>query len=1032
MTRFLPPLVLVLSVLLMPLVASAQTSATLVGIVQDGQGGRLPGVTVRVRNLETGASRELVTDEEGRFRATTLSAGEYELRASLPSFRTLVQSGLRLTVGESAAVTLTLQIGTVEEVTVRGTSAVNTQTGELSFLVDERTIEELPVNGRNYTDLLQLQPTVNAFPHRDNGSVVAHGLAMSVNGQNPRTNVFLLDGTLQNDFTNSPAGSAAGTALGMETIREFRLAANSYSAEYGRSAGGQINVITKSGTNLLSGTAFGFHRNDALDARNYFDDTDKPSFRRYQFGGTIGGPLQRDRMFLFIGYEGLYENLGRTIVTTVPDDNARQGILGGTQVAINPAVLPYLLEFPVANGPSLGGGLAQYRFGFDQRLEQNFFQGRFDAVPSAGTQLFVRYTLDDAEQNLPTDYPQFPRAFVSRNQFVTGEYRAALSSRTIASARFGFSGTRIGQTVQANTTQTLSPFVPGQPTMGAIDIGGLPRFGPQLSADLVLEQQVYSGQVDVTQARGSHLLKAGGLVERYAADEYNPTFSRGVFRFASLNAFLSGTTLNFIGLTPQGDVNREWDWTLFGAYVQDDWSVARDVTLNAGLRMEAATIPVDPRDVNMPNLLASEPTVGQLYENPGATFSPRVGGAWNIGGSERTSLRGGYGLYYTINNQQELIVTVTNPPATPRVVIGGAPSFPVPPFERAGGISVRPIQYDIKYPRVHQWNLTLERDLWDGWVGTVGYAGSRGRHIWRNTDINVPQPTIRADGTPFYPAGLTRPNPNFSAIELKSSDGDSWYKALIVEARRQWTRGLQVHSSYTWSKAEDTTQNATFFSDSTTSLVSALPEVIPDYNKGLADFHAEHNWVLSAIWQIPTGFERGTVASGVFNDWQVASIVRMRSGSPLTVFLQTNRSRSLWAPSLGPGTGPDRPSYAPGRGPDDAVTGNPDAWFDPTAFVLPEPGTLGNVGRNELIGPDLRTTDLSFTKSVPWRGGGRAGNVQFRVEIFNLFNRVNFGPPSLVAFSGTAAQEAPLSSFGQIRSTITSARQMQIGARFSF
>jgi hypothetical protein len=285
---------------------------------------------------------------------------------------------------------------------------------------------------------------------------------------------------------------------------------------------------------------------------------------------------------------------------------------------------------------------------------------------------------------------------------------------------------------------------------------------------------------------------------------------------------------------------------------------------------------------------------------------------------------------------------------------------------------------------------------------------------------------------PFYPAGLTRPNAAFSAIELKSSDGDSWYKALILEAHRQWNRGLQVQTSYTWSKAEDTTQNATFFSDSTTSLVSAMPEVIPGYNKGLSDFHTEHNFVLSAIWQIPTQFDRGSAAGAVFNDWQVTGIVRTRSGNPLTAFVQTNRSRSLWAPSLGPGTGPDRPSYAPGRGPDDAVTGDPDAWFDPTAFVLQPAGRLGDVGRNDLIGPDLRTTDLSLTKSVPVRALGGAANVQFRVEIFNLFNRVNFGPPSLVVFSGTGTDTAPLASFGQIRSTTTSARQMQVGARITF
>ena len=344
--------------------------------------------------------------------------------------------------------------------------------------------------------------------------------------------------------------------------------------------------------------------------------------------------------------------------------------------------------------------------------------------------------------------------------------------------------------------------------------------------------------------------------------------------------------------------------------------------------------------MNMPDLLAPTPTVGQLYENPGATFSPRVGAAWNIGGNDRTSLRGGYGLYYTVNNQQELIVTVTNPPATPRVVIA-APTFPVPPFERAGGISVRPIQYDIQYPRVHIWNVSLQRTLPADWVASIGYAGSRGRHLWRNADVNVPAPVVLDDG-PFYPAGLTRPNPAFSAIELKSSDGDSWYKALILEAHRQWNRGLQVQTSYTWSKTEDTTQNATFFSDSTTSLVSAMPEVIPDYNKGLVGL--PHRAQLRAERDLADPHAASTAAAlagAMFNDWQVAGIVRMRSGNPLTVFVQTNRSRSLWAPSLGPGTGPDRPSYAPGRGPDDAVTGDPDAWFDPTAFVLQPAGRLG-------------------------------------------------------------------------------------------
>ncbi|HUF48404.1 MAG TPA: carboxypeptidase regulatory-like domain-containing protein [Vicinamibacterales bacterium] len=1015
-----------------PTLATAQTTATIVGTVVDTQGGVLPGTTIVVRLVETGLVREVTTDRDGRFAASALPVGEYELRASLARFRPLLRTGLRLTVGETVSVTLVLEPGAAEEVTVRAEAPlVNTRSGDLSYLMDQRTIEQVPVNGRNYTDLMQLQPGVVPFPNRDNGSVVAHGLAMSVNGQDPRANVYLLDGTLLNDFTNSPAGSAAGTALGMETIREFRLESSTYSAEYGRNIGGQVNAITKSGTNRLSGSVFEFHRNETLDARSFFDVGPKPAFTRNQFGGTIGGPIREGRLFFFAGYEGLYESLGRTVVTTVPDDNARTGLLPSGPVAVNPAVLPYLLEFPRANGANLGGGLAQHTFGFDQRLEQDFLQARIDGAPRADMQWFVRYTADDALHRLPTEFPQFPRAFESTNQFLTAELRLILSPTSVGTSRLGHSRTRIGQSVESNTTQAVTPFVPGRPTMGAIDIGGIPRFGPQISADVQLDQDVYSGQFDLVQSRGRHFLKMGTLVEHYRAREFNPTFSRGIFRFADLNSFLAGNAATFIGLTPEGDVNRAWNWTLVGAYVQDDWQAAPDLTINAGLRFEAATVPVDPRDINMPDLLAAAPTSGPLYQNPGGTFSPRLGAAWNIGGQGRTSLRGGYGLYYKLNTQQDLIVTVTNPPATPRVVIGGGPSFPVPPFERAGGISVRPIQNDIEYPRVHHWNVNLQHELRADWTATVGYAGARGRHLWRNADVNVPQPTFLPDGTPFYPTVFQRPNPNFSAIELKSSDGDSWYRALILELRKRWSRGFQVQTSYTWSRTEDTTQNATFFSDSTTSVVSAMPEFIPGYNKGLSDFHAEHTWVFGAVWELPDVADSGLLAT-LLNDWQVATIARARSGSPLTVFIQTNWSRSQWAPSFGPGTGPDRPSYAPGRGPDDAVTGHPDRWFDPAAFVLPPQGTYGDVGRNDLIGPDLRTMDLAFTRRVPWTAIGAGGRVEVRVEIFNVFNRVNFGPPSLVAFSGTVGDTTPLASFGQVRSTITSARQVQLGARIVF
>ncbi len=280
-------------------VASAQTTATLVGLTVDVSGARIPGARVTVKSDETGASRLAVTDDQGRFTFAGLPAGVYSIRAELPGFRPDVRTGLRLSVAEQLSLTLTLEVsGGDYLVDVVGAALLNTRSSELSFLVDERTMARIPLNGRNYTDLMSLQPGVNLFPHRDNGSVVAHGLAMSVNGQDPRANVYLLDGTLLNDFTNGPAGSAAGTALGMETVREFRVESNSYSAEFGRGVGGQVNAITKSGTNRTTGSALEFHRNEALDARNYFDVGPKPDFTRNQFGGTLGGPIRQNRLFL--------------------------------------------------------------------------------------------------------------------------------------------------------------------------------------------------------------------------------------------------------------------------------------------------------------------------------------------------------------------------------------------------------------------------------------------------------------------------------------------------------------------------------------------------------------------------------------------------------------------------------------------------------------------------------------------------------------------------------------------------------------
>ncbi|HYO63627.1 MAG TPA: TonB-dependent receptor [Pyrinomonadaceae bacterium] len=1027
--------------------ARAQTQSTLTGDVRDQAGAVVAGVQVTLRSLETGLARDTVSDAEGRYTFPALPVGAYEVRAAKEGFKSFRHERIELTVNETATLDIGMEVAPVgEEITVTGEAAlVNTQTPELSYLVGERAIRELPLNGRNYTDLAYLQPGVIAYPHRDTGSVVAHGVGASINGQDPRSNVYLLDGTPQNDFTNGPAGSAAGTSLGIESIREFRVETNAYSAEFGRNSGGQINVVSKSGTNEFHGSLFEYHRNDNFDARNFFDPEEKPEFKRNQFGGSVGGPIKTDKLFFFASYEALRENLGRTILTVVPDLDARAGIVTRRDangnvvrenVGVNPAVLPYLNEFPLPNtGPTnVVGNLASHIYAFNQKVDQNFVSGRIDYNRSASEQLFARYTFDDAEQLLPTDYPQFPRTFISRNQFFTGEYRRTQSANTIHTFRLNFSRTRIGQNVEANTTQNLTPFVPGQDLVGGIDIGGIPgRFGPQTSANLRLTQNVIGGEYGMVHSRGRHLIKAGGLVERYQDNMVNPTFSLGIFTFNSVRDFLQNRPVRFIGLTPGGAFDRYWRFTLLGGYVQDTYRAAERLTLNAGVRYEFATLPVDinGRDSALPNLSDRAPTVGPLYRNPTTrNIAPRVGFAWDVFGDGRTSVRGGYGIYFNTNNHQNLIVTVTNPPATPRPVINN-PTFPVPSF--TGSISIRPVQFDLDNPYTQVWNLNVQRELWFDTVVTVGYAGSRGVHLLRSSDVNIPVPVTRPDGTLFFPAGQTRPNTAFTTIELKSSDGDSWYNALVFEARRRFAQGFSAQASYTFSRNIDTTQASTFFSDATNGTTTAFPEFPTlEYNKGLADYHAKHNFVFNFTWELPFAKGMRGAKGKILDGWQLAGIGQMRSGNPLTVFVARNRSRSQWSPSLAPGIGFDRPSLAAGFTHETAVTGNPDQYFNPAAFVLQPAGTLGALGRGTFIGPNLRIFDLSAVKNtrVGWLGENTV--LQFRVEAFNLFNRANFAPPSLIAFTGAADNETVLPTFGRIRSTVTSSRQIQLGVRVTF
>ncbi len=483
------------------------TAAAMSGIVRDDTGAVLPGVDVTVKNLETGLTRSGVTGDHGSYNIPGLPPGPYEVRASLQGFATAIQSGISLAVAQQANLNLTMKVGASELLVVVGTPAlVDTKTSSLSAVVDEKTIKELPLNGRNFIDLALLQPGVVAFTTRAGTGPTGRGLQININGANGRANSYLLDGANMNGYAGLAVATAADTTLGVDMIREFRVVTNAFSADYGRAMGGVMSVVTKSGTNEFHGSGFEFFRNKALDARNFFD-TDKPPFERHQFGFTSGGPVRKNKTFFFAGTERLVENLGLTQLTEVPSMAAPAGALG----PVASVVQPYLDLFPSPNGPDLGGGLARFSFPFDRTTRETFAQARIDHNFSSASAFFVRYAFDDATRRLPTLLPQFSSDQRSRNQWLTVEEKRTVGAALLSTARFSYSRVKLGAGLANEGATSKLAFVPGQRDVGNILIGSR-EFDPDRTSPQRQDNEFFTFSNDVVNSRGRHLLKAGEIL----------------------------------------------------------------------------------------------------------------------------------------------------------------------------------------------------------------------------------------------------------------------------------------------------------------------------------------------------------------------------------------------------------------------------------------------------------------------------------------------------------------------------------------
>ncbi|HTS36303.1 MAG TPA: carboxypeptidase regulatory-like domain-containing protein [Candidatus Solibacter sp.] len=1058
--------------------SSAQVSADMAGAITDQSGAAVAGATITADEVDTGLSRTTQSNSSGRYQLFALPVGQYEVRVKKDGFAEAVRTGVRLMVGQEASVDVSLHLGQVsEQIKVVGDApVVALSTRDISGLVGERQVKDLPLNGRSYDLLLTLNPGIVNFTWEKTGGIGVSnsttGNNFSVSGNRPQQNLFLLNGV---EFTgaaenNMQPGGSSQELLGVDAVREFNVMRDSYGAEYGKRPGGQVSIVTQSGSNQLHGTVYEFLRNSALDAPSYFDQGSAPPFQRNQFGASLGGPLRANKTFLFGNYEGLRQHLHQTSAAFVPDAAAR--------AIADPSVQPLLNLWPIApagapdfnigcttSSGTVPCGIAQVFSSPLQTIREEFGTLRLDHEISSQDALAAIYTVDDGNDVTATVLDPYSADLLSlREQVISLEETHSFSASTVNVARFGFSRAGYfftGEPTPGTPAASVPGFLVGHP-VGAVVVGGSAASNPQAQlglagsnngSNLHIARNLYTLEDRVTLLRGRHQITAGAWFQPFQSNEIIALSQFGQATFASLQTFLQGTTSTFLYDPSPSEMN--WR-SLFGAfYGEDSIRVMPRLTLSLGLRAEftAGWNEAHDRAANYTfdnGVISSEPHVGHsLFTTNNAKFlpQPRVGLAWSPL-SDKTVIRAGFGMY---NDLQDALGyrTDQNAPYNPTYSIKAltVSSLPIDPSAAVptGALLVPGgVQPDMKTPTLISWSLRLQQALSADTSVTIGYVGSHGYHEIIGIDANEPIPTIcPASPCPatypstfpgalanapvpagsFYIAANTpKANPSIANTWTWFSRGDSNYNALQVDVNQRFSHGLSLRGVYTWSKALDTgdSVNATTAGNAP-GLVSNPYNLRADF--GLATYDVRNIGVISSVYRLPFGSGqaiggslegwRRTMASG----WSVNNIATLQCGFPFTPQLSYNPSNN------GDTRNPVRPFANPAfTGP--VILGKPGQWFDPNAFLAPpnNSGFYGNLGRDTLIGPGLATWDFSMLKET--RLYERLG-LQFRAEIFNLLNRANFNTPNLITFtpsgvSGTA---------GAISSTATTSRQVQFGLK---
>ncbi|HEX8268217.1 MAG TPA: carboxypeptidase regulatory-like domain-containing protein [Pyrinomonadaceae bacterium] len=1115
---------------------SAQTfKATLVGQVSDATGASLPNATVTISSPATNQSQTVQTDSEGNFTFSQLDPGSYTVRVEAANFKVLERTNFVLETNQTARLNLTLEAGNVNEVvTVEAEApAINTETSSKGEVITPRQVQDLPLNGRNFTDLALLTPGVYRRPADDD-----QGEGLATSGTRTDASNFILDGI--NNRSDRNANIGVNTSV--ESIQEFRVETSTYSAEFGRTAGAQINVVSKSGTNRFSGSLFEYVRNDAFDAKNAlaFDvpgteaDESEKVLKRNQFGGTLGGPLPffnfgeggptftsgKDKTFFFVSYEGTRER--RSVVSSQTAPNAAwfqgdfrnirgagaDGILGNAddtgrvlclqRSATNanaatrvecptPNVIPFA---PIASNPNLitaspialqilpyipASNIPGTREGYIatgiNRPDRNQYLAKFDYRFTENNSAYFRFARQRSNgyQAFPSArnfYPNFGRDALSRNDTYAVSDTHIFSPSIINEIRFGYFNQdtkNLGENRDQdyNALFGIQGVSPGAEFQGfpAIRIDGYSEFGDRPNDPFNYNLKTFQIYDSMSVNTGKHNLKFGidiirsNYLEndvrnlrgdfRFRGQNTNPAnqTSSGVYSFADFLLGLPGTTSRQIGAEPANTTG-----TQYAFFVQDNYRVTNWLTLNLGLRYEYQTA-LNEATGRLANLLINGSTgtlvcPQEVRTSTGAitcvsaasvelpdtlvrpdknNFGPRVGFALRPFRDDKTVIRGGAGIYYSLETfnpiRQQLAVQAPflnridySRNATNNLLLSLNNAFP----GGAAQATPRGINPDYKQPEIYQYNLTLERQLMKDLVLEVGYVGSQGHFLGLRYNINNPVPTgVLVNGVP-QTVRRFQAQYGTATIQYQDQFGNSNYNALQTSLRRRAANGLTMLLSYTFSKSIDTGSSTNQSSTGSQQFPQDIRNILQT-ERGLSDFDRRHQFNGSFNYELPFGRGRQffTDASGLsealFGGWQLNAIVSLLSGRPFT------------------------PQYSAAdvtsQRPD--IVGDPYAnipaglLFNPAAFRRPtatngETDLLGNAGRNILTGPSFKSVDLSLIKNIRLR---ERTKLQLRAESFNVFNHPNFQIPVF---------QLDASNAGQVYQTSTEGREFQFAIKLLF